>query len=117
MIPEGWHLVPKEPTREMFEDWRDAYDRALIGSGVAWAWDDAYKAMLSAAPPSPVAESGWQGIETLRTFIDRQGDKLRTMKGSISWRNGYGAALDNITKVLDALPAPPHIADQRPEVK
>lgn len=57
--PEGWQLVPVEPTREMFEDWRDAYETAQQGSGTAWAWDDAYKAMLTAAPAAPlVAEPG-----------------------------------------------------------
>lgn len=42
-------------------------------------------------------------IKTMRNFIDRQGDKIRDMEGSIAWRNGYGAALDNMSKVLDAL--------------
>lgn len=47
-----------------------------------------------------------EATRTMREFIRRQGDKLRTIEGSIAWRNGYGAALDSMSRVLDALEEP-----------
>jgi hypothetical protein len=57
-IPEGWALVPKEPTEEME---RHAYDTLVapyttgredadFRSGWTKAYADAYRAMLAAAP-------------------------------------------------------------------
>jgi hypothetical protein len=57
---------------------------------------------------SRTAGQEWRDRETMiREFIHRQGEKLRTIEGSIAWRNGYGAALDAMTRVLDAVPAQP----------
>lgn len=44
-LPEGWQLVPVEPTQEMADaaKWID-------GRLSVWKWADGYKAMLAAAP-------------------------------------------------------------------
>ena len=51
--PEGWKIVPVEPTGEMV----DAGIRSL---GTA----DKFRAMLAAAPTPPVSEDRWLPIET-----------------------------------------------------
>lgn len=43
-VPEGWQLVPKEPTVAMRMPWK-----SMRGD----AWYDKYKAMLDAAPSAP----------------------------------------------------------------
>jgi len=46
-VPDGWKLVPLEPTDEMYKAWLD-------GKGDQRNyWDDVYKAMLAAAPTPP----------------------------------------------------------------
>ena len=42
-IPEGWQLVPKEPTIEM----------KIAGDAATWWCADKYRAMLAAAPKEP----------------------------------------------------------------
>jgi len=64
--PEGWKLVPKEPTLEMREvavKYVDGpYDISRFDIHDA---EDVYKAMLSAAPEPPQYTRGqWQPIET-----------------------------------------------------
>ncbi|SFG87742.1 hypothetical protein [Ensifer sp. OV372] len=56
--PEGWQLVPKEPTVAMRMPWK-----TMRGD----AWYDKYKAMLAAAPapPSSPGKDGGQEVETL----------------------------------------------------
>lgn len=49
-VPEGWKLVPVEPTQEMC----DACTRVLESEDVPGAWAE----MLAAAPPAPQAASG-----------------------------------------------------------
>ena len=58
--PEGWKLVPFEPTDAMIECGCRALG-ALYGQYGAL---EAYRAMLIAAPPPPVSEDRWQPIET-----------------------------------------------------
>lgn len=62
-VPDGYALVPVEPTKEMIEA---AYDNVTGGGGRAAI----YAAMLAAAPvshansPQAAAPAGWQPIET-----------------------------------------------------
>jgi hypothetical protein len=49
-VPEGWKLVPAEPTREMNCAAVDAYRATAL-------FPEMWKAVLSAAPPSPVPVS------------------------------------------------------------
>jgi len=55
-IPEGWQLVPKEPTEEMLNALTD-------GANQHDSWAEGYKAMLAAAP-NPV----------IRDFRNTEGD-------------------------------------------
>jgi len=68
-VPEGWQLVPKEPTREMLNTWAmkmpdPRYTGPEAGSERVLGWaavDEIYRAMLAAAPPPaqpPQAECG-----------------------------------------------------------
>lgn len=47
-VPEGWKLVPLEPTAEMREAFHESYER--YEDGVDECPDDQWKAMLAAAP-------------------------------------------------------------------
>ena len=47
-VPEGWKLVPVEPTKEMIQA---ACDKYGYPSGNRWVYRDGYRAMLQAAPP------------------------------------------------------------------
>ena len=55
-IPEGWQLVPKEPTKEMSDVFWSAYIPAPDGMAQSCSFEDfhdfryMYKAMLAAAP-------------------------------------------------------------------
>lgn len=54
VVPQGWKLVPVEPTRKMLDAGSDA------GNGHDWEGPDAvYPAMLAVAPPAP--QQGEQG--------------------------------------------------------
>lgn len=48
-VPDGWQLVPKEPTEQML---REGWDFA----GTRGNAEAAYKTMLASAPPAPQAE-------------------------------------------------------------
>ena len=48
-VPEGWKLVPVEPTREMIDHVIDERLDALV-AGKDHTFIDIYKAMLAAAP-------------------------------------------------------------------
>ena len=71
--PEGWRLVPVEPTKEMTL----AANRALDGSQSGYVVDLAYKAMLAAAPSLPQPD-GWRPIDHTRIRKD-----LIALKASI----------------------------------
>ena len=49
VIPDGWVLVPKEPTPEMREAYHQAQEECEDG-GRLWSPDHQWKAMIAAAP-------------------------------------------------------------------
>ena len=51
-VPEGWKLVPVEPTREMIQA---ACDKHGYPGGSRWVYRDGYRTMLTAAPQAPAA--------------------------------------------------------------
>jgi len=63
-VPEGWKLVPVEPTIEMLAalgfdgDVELAIGHAAISKGL----EDSYVAMLSAVPTPPAAQRPWVGL-------------------------------------------------------
>lgn len=63
-VPEGWRLVPKEPTPEMCHV---AWD--IICSGQVRDMCQAWAAMLAAAPSPPVAQDAGEN-DALRKLID-----------------------------------------------
>lgn len=50
LVPDGWQLVPVEPSEEMMVAWDDAYLGRRWRGGVVEAWRAGYAAMLVAAP-------------------------------------------------------------------
>ena len=54
-VPEGYVLVPVEPTLEMFNAGGDAFFTAYTGTATS-SPDRVYKAMIAAAPTPPVSE-------------------------------------------------------------
>jgi hypothetical protein len=48
-VPEGWRIVPIEPTEEMISAWREVFS--------PWPYEnDAWKALLAATPAPPSSE-------------------------------------------------------------
>jgi hypothetical protein len=51
-VPEGWQLVPKEPTREMTAAGIKAFQHARYDETNSYAdWNACYRAMLAAVVP------------------------------------------------------------------
>ena len=75
-VPEGYVLVPVEPTEEMKSAFDAAELRELLRHGVDFSRLNTrfvanYKAMLAVAPTPPVSEDRWLPIETApkNTFV------------------------------------------------
>lgn len=65
IIPEGWQLVPKEPTQEMMGAADQLPEVFSIG--------DEYRAMLAAAPsPVAVPVSGWISVDERLPLSDKR---------------------------------------------
>lgn len=66
--PDGWQLVPKEPSEQMVEDGRSQLSqgdaKVQTHARVLWVWE----AMLAAAPSSP-ASKGAVDAETVRRVL------------------------------------------------
>jgi hypothetical protein len=69
-VPEGWKMVPSEPTTEIAEAaryWAQRVRRPGQSVNYLAFWEDAYRAMLAASPSPPALEGvggGWQDIST-----------------------------------------------------
>ncbi|KSV78959.1 hypothetical protein N182_18345 [Sinorhizobium sp. GL2] len=85
--PEGWHLVPKEPTVAMRMPWK-----TMRGD----AWYNKYKAMLAAAPvppSSPGKDGGQEEADELR-------EKLSEAEAIIEERDDRMALVDRIADLI-----------------
>lgn len=102
-VPEGWKLVPVEPTPEMI----DAIDRVMWPG----ASEKAYRAMLAAAPCPPVgpqdkvlqvSEQSWTPEEMRRLNL-----KIEEQAARINWLDnrliGYWTAANNMAEKIEAL--------------
>jgi hypothetical protein len=97
--PEGWQLVPKEPTKEM------------LRAGGVLDFGETYKFMLSAAPPAPASE-GWRDISSALILETRE-----VLSGLIGQCEARGSLTNferaevqlakNMLERLRDLPAPP----------
>lgn len=54
-VPDGWKLVPMEPSREMLISGVHAFQHAYSSLDALRDWQACYKAMLSAAPTPPTS--------------------------------------------------------------
>lgn len=64
VLPDGWKLVPNEPTLEMGWAYVDAANEATLGKRNSFN-HSGYRAMLAVAPKAPTVESGL--VEALTT--------------------------------------------------
>lgn len=62
-VPEGWVLVPKEPTEDMVLAGRNSPLVTPI-SNPRQTYDNIYTAMLAAAPPAPLSEASGKPVNT-----------------------------------------------------
>lgn len=51
-VPQGWQLVPKDPTIGMYDEWCAAGRVPANNDGWFGTWVASYEAMLAAAPAS-----------------------------------------------------------------
>lgn len=79
-VPQGWKLVPAEPTREMAEAFGNELEGAC-GSYFDWEYGGGagYRAMLAVAPIPPAAQAGEDARyaklgRVAMLFVDRAGD-------------------------------------------
>lgn len=81
-VPEGYALVPIEPTKEMLVDMFRAWNACDIpkGSDSFTDWRDAYKAMLSASPTPPNAVP----LEKYNKVVEQRNDAIKSL-GDLSF--------------------------------
>lgn len=70
-VPEGWQLVPKEPTREHYS----RYDGRFC---TFETWSDEYRSMLSAAPTPPLSAGEADERETALVRLVHQSGGIST---------------------------------------
>ena len=93
--PEGWKLVPFEPTDAMIE----CGCRALGALYGQYGASEAYRAMLAAAPTPPVSEDR-KDAERLN-WLDEQGMIAIGHKGCGEYRYYAGDLFPAIRQVID----------------
>ncbi len=110
-IPEGWKLVPVEPTEAMLaikvaqDDGRVVYDYGETGI-LRRARQDIWRAMLSASPPppEPAPDPSPQGeLEGLRGALEH----VDLMLAHPNTHFHYSTGRDAVAKLRQALSAPP----------
>lgn len=90
-VPQGWKLVPVEPTEEMLVHGQEAWLamwRSKPSIEDCKEAENTYKAMLSASPPAPQAATQGEVVaeaefdrelaDTAMRFVDRAGDTCET---------------------------------------
>lgn len=95
---EEWKLIPTDATSEMAQAWEKAYGEAPEGSGHALAWEDAYQAMLVAAPVPPAAPSPSVEIEKHLLTIEEA-------LGSVDGTEDPNGDIWDLPKAFEALDA------------
>lgn len=96
-IPEGWKLVPVEPTQAMVEA---AFD-ALPNSPFEGRIRTHYRAMLAAAP-TPPAQKDDEALEVLRRVVKAIDDR-KSRAGIVKWKHAhdqYMAAMKDARALL-----------------
>ena len=76
-VPQGWRLVPVEPTKEMIQ--RACDDHGYPG-GSRWVYRDGYRSMLATAPQPPEAAP----VELPEPAAWMLG--CQTMGGDVGWK-------------------------------
>lgn len=98
-VPDGWQLVPKEPTQQMLDAGEDTFECAYTGaptSSPARVWS----AMLASAPPAPQA-SVVQQEQLASAHVVSMDD----MQGVVDWLPHQGQPI-KVGDYLYTHPAP-----------
>lgn len=67
-VPEGWVLVPVEPTQAMILAGADKVNGRPTGKAARYVMADSYRAMLAAAPAAPTKGARDAGVGTLMAW-------------------------------------------------
>lgn len=112
---DGWVMVPTDASPEMVRAWEDAYRDAPEGSGVAMAWELAWKAMISARPspaPSGTSDPRKEALEEAAKLAETIGvHPVNVFAGGPEW---YRHA-KRIAAAIRALSSEPAVVVERPE--
>ena len=107
MVPDGWKLVPMEPTPEMIKEMY-AYDGTQYSNPFGSDdFKDDYRNMLAAAPKPPVVEQPQQEQEwkrhlgNLLAVIHRDGGHYIEEHG---WEKAQADAEERVVRVMTGLP-------------
>lgn len=98
--PQGWKLVPLEPTVEM----------KVAGDNAGWWCADKYRAMIAAAPQPSPADCGSRVAEVART-IRARGDALVEGTGDDeedAWMGMLGEHYQLLAGEIEEALGPPH---------
>lgn len=100
-VPEGWKLVPVEPTPEMLRSVDDEADDVHVARGRAYS---AWKSMLRAAPTSPVPASQpgdavWEALQRLIENAATLGPSSQEDAMVVArWRGQFVAARESASR-------------------
>lgn len=111
-VPEGWQIVPKEPTPEMLTAGDNAGDDI-------WTVESSYAAMLAAAPaPAPVGAQPVQATDILKrakqacAALYRKDKNVMEMRDEIERRDRFNGAVSQCINAIDALSIQAHPVQQ-----
>lgn len=95
-IPADYVLVPREPTEEMRDAYRDGIEYEWLSPDAYHLQDDGYAAMLSAAPKAPPVSQP-EGVQGLRERLEA----WRLRDGYVpAYVAGWNAMLDQALAAL-----------------
>lgn len=108
-VPEGWTLVPVEPTREMFVAANKADDKAYAdGRHHGADNEDIWHAMLAAAPAAPAqAEPVAVAITEKQVMTAYFSASRLHISGTSNWVAAFAQSLNKQIAAPPAIPAQP----------
>lgn len=109
-VPQGWKLVPVEPTEAMFTSFSQQIDTGVVYVG---GFLQAYRAMIAAAPPAPAAQAEWvpaDVVKALRMAIRQNShdmlmtaDEIRQCEQALATQPTEAQGVDVLREILNEL--------------